>query len=281
MALSSSYRTLETRQVDTIAYITFARPERRNALTHEMMQELTDVFRTVANDRAVRALVLRGAGGNYCAGGDIGAMAEMPPAPAPGQPDRMVPAYREFGESLLALERLPCAVISIIDGVAVGGGFGMACCSDIVILHRSARFGIPEPKAGFIPSQILPFIVRRLGEGPIRDLAVSGRIIDASEAFQRGLGRVICEDEADVQRALEEALQQVLRMEPQALGVVKRLVQSCALSGDEAVLDDAARSLVELLRRPQARDGMKAFLSKDVPPWAVTGRQRAGQGGGA
>ena len=82
----------------------------------------------------------------------------------------------------------------------MGGGFGMACCSDVVILHDSARFGMPEPKVGFIPSQIIPFVVRRIGEGAARDLAVTGRVIDAAEAVRLGIGRHLCAATAEINR---------------------------------------------------------------------------------
>ena len=130
--------------------------------------------------------MLRGAGGHFCAGGDLDAMADMPPEPANGAADPLVAAYRQFGDALLALNELPQATISIVEGSAVGGGFGMACCSDVVILHESAGFGMPEPKVGFIPSQIIPFVVRRIGEGPARDLAVTGRVIDAQGSPSAG-----------------------------------------------------------------------------------------------
>src|SRR5690349_14023078 len=110
-------------------------------------------------------------------------MADLPPLPASGA-DPLVPAYRQFGDALLVLDTLPQATIAVVEGSAVGGGFGMACCSDAVILHRDARLGIPEPKVGFIPAQIVPFLVRRLGEGPVRDLAVTGRVIDGAEAHR-------------------------------------------------------------------------------------------------
>jgi isohexenylglutaconyl-CoA hydratase len=275
MASAASYNTIRLARQDGVVHIAFARAERRNALTHEMMLELTGAFTAVGRDDTVRALVLRGEGGAFCAGGDIAAMADMPPAPPAGTEDPMVAAYRQFGHALVLLDNLPCAVIAIVEGPAVGGGFGMVCCSDVVILHRSAKFGIPEPKAGFIASQILPFIVRRLGHGLIRDLAVSGRIIDAGEALQHGLGRLICDDEAAIQAALATVLDEILRMEPQALATVKRLVLSCATDSDIAVLDDAARSLVGLLRRPQAGQGMQAFLGKTPPPWAPAARKAA------
>src|SRR5258707_10574326 len=161
----ADYANIRLERDGAVMRLVLSRPERRNALTHAMMLELEDAFATVRDDRSCRVLVLRGAGGHFCAGGDLDAMADMPARPDNGAADPLVPAYRQFGEALLALDNLPQATISIVEGSAVGGGFGMACCPPVVILHDRARFGMPEPKVGFIPSQIIPFVVRRLGEG--------------------------------------------------------------------------------------------------------------------
>ena len=251
-----------------VARLTLNRPDRRNALTHAMMLELEDAFGRVRDDQTCRVLVLRGAGGHFCAGGDLDAMADMPPRPANGAADPLVPAYRQFGAALQALNALPQPTVAIVEGSAVGGGFGMACCSDVVILHESARFGMPEPKVGFIPSQIIPFVVRRVGEGPARDLAVTGRVIDAAEARRLGIGSHLGSGTADINRALRAVLDDVLRLEPEAVAAVKRLVLSCATADDGAVLDDAAESLVGLLRRPEAKEGIEAFMAKTIPSWA-------------
>jgi len=189
----------------------------------------------------------------------------MPPRPDNGATDPLVPAYRQFGDALLALNSLPQATISIVEGSAVGGGFGMACCSDVVILHDSAQFGVPEPKVGFIPSQIIPFVVRRIGEGAARDLAVTGRVIDAAEAHRLGVGRHLCATTAEISRTLRAVIDDVLKLEPQALATVKRLVLASATEDDRAVLDDAAESLVGLLRRPQASEGIRHFMAKTQP----------------
>jgi isohexenylglutaconyl-CoA hydratase len=267
----ADYANITLTRDGAVARLTLNRPDRRNALTHAMMLELEDAFGRIRDDQGCRALVLRGAGGHFCAGGDLDAMADMPPKPANGSLDPLVPAYRQFGRALQALNVLPQPTIAIVEGSAVGGGFGMACCSDVVILHESARFGMPEPKVGFIPSQIIPFVVRRVGEGPARDLAVTGRVIDAAEARRLGIGSHLCTGTADINRALKAVLDDILRLEPRAVATVKRLVLSCATAEDGAVLDDAAESLVGLLRRPQAREGIKAFMAKTDPPWANKG----------
>ena len=235
-----------------VASLTLNRPQRRNALTHRMMLELEDAFVGIGNDTTCRVLVLRGAGGHFCAGGDLDAMADVPPL-LPGG---------------VALDALPQATIAVVEGSAVGAGFGMACCSDAVILHDSARFGIPEPKVGFIPSQIIPFLVRRMGEGPVRDLAVTGRVIDAAEAHRLGVGRYLCTTGAEVETTLQGLVDDILKMEPKALAAAKRLVLSCATKDDRAVLDEAAASLVGLLRQPEAAEGIRHFMAKTTPSWA-------------
>ena len=267
----ADYAHIQLDRDGAVARLTLNRPERRNALTHAMMLELEDAFARVRDDANCRVLVLRGAGGHFCAGGDLDAMADMPPLPEKGAgngaEDPLVAAYRQFGDALLALDTLPQATIAIVEGSAVGGGFGMACCSDVVILHDSAKFGLPEPRVGFIPSQVIPFVVRRLGEGPARDLAVTGRVIDAAEARRLGIGRHLCRSAAEIDATLRALLDDILKMEPQALATVKRLALACATEDDRAVLDDAAESLVGLLRRPEAAAGIKAFKAKSLPGW--------------
>lgn len=260
------YRFITLRREGVAYHLVFNRPGRRNALNHAMMAEIGDAVDRVGADRAARALVLRGTGGAYCAGGDLAAMSEPPPRPR-GGPDPLVASYRRFGKVLAQLNQLPQAVVSVIEGPAVGGGFGMACCSDVVILHRSAMFGIPEPRSGFIPSQVLPFLVRRLGEGTVRYLAVTGAIVNAANARRSGLGQYVCATPAALDRTLKGVLRAIGEMEPDALATAKRLTQMCATNRDETVLERASVELVRLLRRPQALAGMRAFLHKKPPPW--------------
>lgn len=252
-----------------IARLTFARPARRNALTFDMMVEIKDAIGRVGADSSLRALVLRGEGGFYCAGGDLNTMTDMPDLPPDGGPDPLIPSYRLFGDALLALNALPQAVISAVEGPAIGGGFGMVCCSDVVIVHENARFGIPEPRVGFIPSQIIPFIVRRIGEGATRHLAVTGTTLSGIEAVEAGIGRKLVHSEFEMNAAIDEALENIRRMEPAALASVKKLVLSCATEPDLRVLDAAAADLVALLRKPAAKLGIGAFMGKTLPPWAA------------
>lgn len=263
------YRFIVLRREGLAWHLDFNRPDRRNALNHAMMGEIGDALDRIAVDREARALVLRGRGGAFSAGGDLGSMSDMPRNPRKGK-DPLVAHYRGYGGVFEKLNRLPRAVISVVEGPAVGGGLAMVCCSDVVILHRSAKFGVPEPRSGFIPSQVLPFLVRRLGEGTTRYLAVTGAIMDAASARQAGLGQFLCATPAALERTLKSVLRDIGRMEPDALATVKGLALMCATGSREAVLDRASVELVRLLRRPEARAGMQAFLLKKPPPWATT-----------
>ena len=264
----ADYAHLRLERDGAVTRVVLARPERRNALTHATMLELEGAFTALARDGDCRVVVLRGAGGHFCAGGDLDAMADMPPAPRDGEDDPLVPAYRQFGNALLALNELPQATVAVVEGSAVGGGFGMACCCDVAVLHRNARFGLPEPKVGFIPSQIVPFIVRRIGEGATRDLAVTARLIDGAEGHRLGIGRYLCDDDAELERTVQSLVDDLLTLEPVAVTAAKRLVMSCAGQDMASVLDAAAHGLVGLLRRPQAAQGIRHFKSRSRPPWA-------------
>ena len=111
-------------------------------------------------------------------------------------------------------------------------------------------------------------MLRRIGEGPARDLAVTGRVIDGAEAHRLGIGRYLCSSTDEIEATQQALLEDLLKMEPQALATAKRLVLASVTEDDRAVLDDAAESLVGLLRRPEAAEGIKAFKAKMLPGWA-------------
>lgn len=268
MRAAPTYESISLERAGQRAELTLNRPARRNALTFEMVREIGDAVERIGSEAELRVLVIRGAGGNFCAGGDIGAMAEMPAAPADGAPDPLVAAYRHLGDVLVALNALPQAVVAVVEGLCVGGGLGMACCADVVIARRDAKLGMPEPRAGFIPSQIIPFVVRRIGEARARRLAVTGSVLDGTAAVEAGIAHYVGRDEGEIASHLESVLTEIGRCEPQAVAAVKRLVLSCATVPDESVMDEASASLVRLLRRPEASQGMAAFRDKRPPPWA-------------
>jgi isohexenylglutaconyl-CoA hydratase len=249
------FRHIRLHLHDAVATLTFDRPDTRNALNELMMHEI-----------GIAVHRLRGAGGHFCAGGDLNTMIDPPPPHADGT-DPARSRYRSFGDVLTRLNNLSQAVIAVVEGTCVGGGFGMAACADVVIAGTSARFGLPEPRHGFIPSQIIPFLVRRLGEAAVRRIAVTANVIDAAEAHRIGMVDVLAPD-AEVDDALAREVAGVLRAAPGAIAAVKQLVLESPDRALEQVLDDSATTLMRLLRGAEAAEGIAAFLGKRPPPWA-------------
>jgi len=263
---AAEYQYIRLEQQNGVFRLTFQRPQVRNALIHAMMVEIGDAVARVAADSSTRVLVLRGAGGHFCAGGDLNAMSDPPPPSADGD-DPTLRAYRLFGDVIEALNRLPLAVVAVVEGSCVGGGFGLAAASDIVLAAESARFGLPEPRHGFIPSQVIPAILRRVGQGTTRRIAVAAEVIDAAEAWRIGLADHVVPDR-EVDAALQRLLNNLHRNAPYAVAAVKALVLAAAERPTAEVLDMGARSLMELLRGPEAKEGIAAFLAKRPPDWA-------------
>ncbi len=252
-------------------HVTLNRPEARNAMSFAMVRELSAVFDAVADDRSLRAIVLRGADGNFCAGGDIKDMAAARGAePGQGGKDPLAAGNRLFGAMLTRVESAPQAVIAVLEGAVLGGGFGLCCVSDVAIAGAEAKFRLPETGLGVPPAQIAPFIVRRVGLTQARRLAVTGGNLDAAQALALGLVHHVAA-ETGLDEALARVLADVARCAPEAVAVTKRLVLAAAAAhGDAlaAVLDAAADDFARAARGPESVEGMTAFIQKRRPSWA-------------
>ena len=163
-------------------------PASRNALSEAMVDALLAACERAAADRDLRGVVLRGAGGHFCAGGSLGGFAKTIGQPlAAGVSDPLVPLNRRFGALLQALCGLPQWFIVAVEGAAMGGGFGLVCCADQVLAHANAQFATPEVTLGIVPAQIAPFVVRRLGQAAARRCLLTGERWDAATAQRLGL----------------------------------------------------------------------------------------------
>ena len=253
-------------------HVTFNRPQVRNAMSFAMVEELIAVFDALEDTKAVRAVVLRGAGGNFCAGGDIKDMAglRMQPAPEiPGGPDDPAAvANRKFGTMLSVIETAPQAVVAVVEGAVMGGGFGLACVADVTLSKADAKFRLPETSLGIPPAQIAPFIVRRIGLTQARRLAVTGGRLDGHQAKAIGLVHEVCETDEALDTALASTLADIRRCAPGAVAVTKDLVISSLSENIEVLLDRGARDFAKAIRGPEGQEGTMAFVEKRTPAWA-------------
>ncbi len=250
--------TLDIRGPHLIATLDHAAT--KNALTDQLMHELNLVLDNTCDDRTLRSLVLRGANGAFCAGADLKAALHCIDEPT-GVSDPVASMNRQVGELYLKLNHYPKAVIAVVEGPAFGGGFGMACCADIVIVGEKALFALSETTLGLPPAQIAPYVVARVGQSGARRLALSGMRVDADEALRIGLADEYCGPES-IEVRLTEVLNFVAKCSPEANAVTKRIILST-----EPSVEDAAQSFADSLRHAEGREGVAAFNEKRPASW--------------
>lgn len=256
---------LEQRQSTLIA--TLNRPKAKNALTPEMVVGLSALCTWLDENREIRVFVLRGAGGCFCAGGDIKDFTKLFefPKPAPGAIDPIAAANRPFGDFLLKLDALPQVFIALVEGAAFGGANGLIAVADIAIAAAGTKFSLSETTLGVIPAQIGPFVVRKIGLFNARRLALSGAHFSADEALRIGLiDKSVAGD--GLEAALIESLNAVGRCEPEANDATKRVLNAAGTAVDPIVLDMAAVEFARCLRG-KGKEGAMAFAMKKAPGW--------------
>jgi isohexenylglutaconyl-CoA hydratase len=248
-----------------VLHITLNRPESRNAMSLQMVTELRAVLAAVRDDRQIRALVIGGAGGHFCAGADIKDMAN---ARAQGQP-----AYRDlnraFGALLQEVQHAPQVVITVLQGAVLGGGFGLACVSDIAMADHQAQFGLPETSLGLLPAQIAPYVVQRIGLTQARRLALTAARFDGTQARRMGLVHFVEHDPQALAERLDEVLAHVLCCAPGANAATKKLLLASAGQPSDDLLDQAAEWFSEAVTGAEGIEGTMAFVQKRKPGWSV------------
>jgi isohexenylglutaconyl-CoA hydratase len=171
------------------AWITLNRPDARNALSREMVRELAAVADLLERDQETSVVVVRGANGTFCAGGDIRGFMTMfkSPQPLPGEKDPVALGNREFGTFMTRFEALPQTIVMVVEGAAFGGGLGLMCGGDVVLAAADAKFSISETTLGVPPAQIAPFVAQRIGVSRTRRLSLTAHRFDGREAERIGL----------------------------------------------------------------------------------------------
>lgn len=210
-------------------------------------------------EEGCRALVLEGQPGMFCQGMDLGFIAAH-------SGEDQGEGVRAFARSLAVLRASPAVVIAAVDGVANGGGVGLAACADIVIATSRSTFGLPELVLGLIPAVVMPILLQRLPPQQARLLALSSAV-DAARAHELGLvDRLVAEPE-DLERAIRREIKQVLRLCPEAVAEIKALGE--ALEGRSCAegLELGARRIHEILAEEGRMGPLRGFLAGEPLPW--------------
>jgi len=262
------YKTLDLRrEAGGVLHLTLNRPELRNALSLEMVAELRVALADAEGDGETRVLVLRGAGGHFCAGADLKDMAQARMRMADEGAGVLQQMNAAFGHLCGAFARSPLAVVAVLEGSVMGGGFGLACVADLVLGSETVSFRLPETSLGLVPAQIAPFLVERLGYSQARRLAVSGGRLDAPQAFQLGLVHELHAG-AQLDAALTRHLGGMLQCAPQAVAATKRLMARACHHEAASLVEEAAEAFAHAAAGPEGQEGVMAFVEQRKPRWA-------------
>lgn len=251
----------------SVLTIRLNRPEAKNALSNEMVEELQLVLDAVRDDRAVRTLIVRGSGGVFCAGADIKGFKSGLQS---GEQDaaEVARSNRSFGNLMSQINEQPQVVVMLVEGAAIGGGLGLACTGDVTIVTRDARFRLSETSLGIPPAQIAPFVTERVGLTQARRLMLTGARFEGEEAVRLGIGHLLVEDAAAMEARCAEVLEQIALCAPGANAVTKAIVFETTRRPRGEALDFAARGFAECMLSDEGREGVSAFMEKRRPAWA-------------
>ncbi|MBO9648967.1 MAG: enoyl-CoA hydratase/isomerase family protein [Variovorax sp.] len=263
---SSDFSHIVLRRRQDVLFATLNQPQTRNALSPDVVAELARVLDAAESDDTVRALVLRGGGGFFCAGGNVGNFQSRLDADAAKGGDPVAARNREFGHFMQRLAALPVPVIAAVEGAAMGGGMGLACGADIVLATRDAKFALSETSLGIIPAQIAPFVVARLGHRVAQRLGLSGERIHGDAAMRLGMVDELASDSAALDEHLAQWLSRIGACAPHANRALKPLLQRCGHENEGALLDDASR-LFAICMRDEGAEGIAAFREKRASAW--------------
>jgi len=257
----------KTIKIDTdaqgVATITLNIPEKHNALSAEMISELTAAADDLGTSRDVRVVVLTGAGKSFCAGGDLNWMR----AQMAGDDAMRAGAAKSIAGMFNALNTLPKPLIGRLQGNAFGGGIGLASVCDVAVAVDTASFGLTETKLGLIPATIGPYVLARIGEANARRVFMSSRVFDASEAMRLGLiAHTVSVSELDA--AVQAEIEPYMSCSPDAVAATKALARSLGPVIDATTIQHSIDALVTRWQSDDAREGISAFFEKRPPDWA-------------
>ena len=256
---------LLTREEGPVLHITLNRPEVRNAMSLAMVLELRQALLAAEGDGHTRVLVLRGAGGHFCAGADLKDMASARLRLAEN-PDALVEVNAAFGDLCVAFANTGLAVVAVVEGTVMGGGFGLACVADVTLAGTSAVFRLPETSLGVVPAQIGPFLVERLGYAEARRLAVTGGRLDANAALAL---RLVHEVHASggLDHAVAAVLHDILQCAPGAIAATKALIAKARFHTPASLVREAAELFSRAALGAEGLEGTTAFLQKRKAGW--------------
>lgn len=247
-----------------IAVITLNRPDKRNAMNGNVIQELLRALQLIAEDETARVVLIHGNGEHFCAGADISWMQQI----ATGSHDQNLDDAKALAELMYRLYSFAKPTIVLAHGATLGGGLGLLSACDISIASKNATFGFSEVKMGITPSTISPYVIAAIGERAAHYYFLTGERFDTVAAQSMGLVHKLTENDALLETGMSLA-NSLLLNSPHALAEAKKLIRFVSREKiTQALVQKTAEHLASLRASPEAQEGLKAFTEKRSPNWS-------------
>jgi len=247
------------------AGVILSRPDVHNAFNEAMMNEIIEVFAELGARDDVRVMVLAGEGKSFCAGADVNWMKRMVDFTF----EQNVEDANLLARMLRTIRQCPKPVIARVHGAAYGGGVGLTAAADIAVAVESAVFCLSEVKLGIVPAVISPFVMEKIGPGQMRRYGVSAERFSASEAKRIGLIHETFAATDQMDRWIDETSRTLSANGPLAMAAAKRVLSDVAGTSWDEIQTLTTKHIADLRVSPEGQEGLKAFLEKRKPKWAV------------
>lgn len=256
-----NYKTLQLGFDSGTATITLSRPEKRNAISFGLIDDLVRALDEVAKSEAI-VLILTGAGKAFCSGMDLDNLKAL----LGRTPEENIDDSRTMVQLFRSLYEFPKVTIAAVNGPAIAGGTGLALLCDFTLAVPEAKFGYTEVRIGFVPAIVSTFLLRQVAEKQARDLLLTGRIFDAQEAVRMGLVNEVVAAENLMSRARELA-SILMQNSPNSLRATKKLLTDHSRAELDAQIEAAIRENAGVRSTADFREGISSFLEKRKPVW--------------
>jgi methylglutaconyl-CoA hydratase len=259
--MTHEYKTVQYAETHGIATITLNRPDKRNAISYELIDDLISALKQAASS-AAQIVILTGAGKAFCSGMDLDNLKQLT-----GRTHEQNVVDSETMASLFrTLYDFPKPTIAAVNGAAIAGGTGLATLCDFTLAVPEAKFGYTEVRIGFVPGIVSSYLIANIGEKRARDLLLTGRLFDAEEAHRLGLVNEIIAPDQLMPRALQLAAQ-LMENSPASLRTTKALLSSYTKDQLDRQLTNAIKENAGIRQTADFKEGITSFLEKRKPTW--------------
>ena len=254
-----------TQQIESgVGRLTLNRPDKRNALKRQFIEEIHSGIAQLASDPSLRVLLLEAEGEVFCAGMGLGEMQQR--AESENGKDQWQRDSKVFADLLTVIYQLPVPTVAVVQGPVLAGGMGLVLACDILLASEVSFFMLPEPMRGITAAMVTPLLVHRVGSGPASYMLLSGERIPADRAMTFGLCHEVCPAD-QLHHRRDKLVASILTGSPSALAITKRHLDECSTTQVLSDLNQSIAISAEARETADAREGLAAFLEKRPPSW--------------